>query len=196
MHLACPTTLLRRRRAAPRRWPVRRTLPNVPGTAEIGSVRTVPETYRALDWLARRHEGESAALIAYRAGVSEAVVRHATKAFGPFPRPTQQLNRSSVDHDLRGRAARWVEARRRGLAPTAIARGEGVSHQLVSRATAGYGPYPAREVVEAWADARRVGESVEAIAVAYDVRASVIRRHTAPFGPFWAGPTLPEGSWA
>ena len=51
--------------------------------------------HKALDWLARRHAGESAALIASRAGVSEATVLSATMAYGPFPRPSQQLGRTT-----------------------------------------------------------------------------------------------------
>ena len=169
--------------------------PNVLLVGRLASVRKVPEHHPALDWLARRHAGESAALIAQRAGVSEAVVRRDTKAYGPFPRPTQQVNRTTVSDDvLSARTDRWVEARRRGRAPTAIAREEGVSHQLVSKATRDHGPYPAPATVQAWADARRAGQPVEAIAAAYDVRASVIRRHTAPLGPFRGqGPHLPDG---
>ena len=72
----------------------------VPPGACLDSVRRVPETYPALDWLARRRAGESAALIAKRAGVSEAVVRRDTRAYGPFPRPTQQVRRTTVGGDV------------------------------------------------------------------------------------------------
>ncbi len=169
-----------------------------PRGGPLGSVLTVPETYRALDLLARRHDGESAAFIAQHAGVSEAVVLRATDPYGPFPRPHLQLGRTIVDEEvLTERTGRWVEARRRGQSSTAIARVEGVSRQLVSRVTRDHGTYPAPEVVEARAEARRAGESVEAIGASYGVRGSVIRRHTAPFGPFVAhGNALPDGSWA
>ncbi len=60
----------------------------------------MPETYRALDLLARRHDGESAAFIAQHAGVSEAVVLRATDPYGPFPRPHLQLGRTIVDEEV------------------------------------------------------------------------------------------------
>jgi len=71
----------------------------------------VPERLRALDWLARRHAGESAALIAHHAGVSEAVVLTATKAYGPFPRPTQRLGARSLPSEAQvdERVRRWIE---------------------------------------------------------------------------------------
>jgi hypothetical protein len=168
---------------------------DVPPALDVGSVRTVPETFRALDWLARRHAGESAALIAQRAGVPIAAVHRATDAYGPFPRPTQQLGRTIVDEAvLSERAGRWVGARRRGQTSTAIARAEGVSYQLVSRATAGHGPYPTPEVVERWVAARRAGRTLEAIAQGDAVRVAVVRRGTKPHGPFrMPGGRLPEG---
>lgn len=155
----------------------------------------MPEQHRSLDWLARRHAGESSALIARRAGVSEATVARATKAYGPFPRPTEQLNRTTLSDDtLSDRAARWVEARRRGHTTTGLARAEGVSHQIVSRATRDHGPYPAAEVVDAWADARRAGRTLAVIADEYGVAPSVVRRETAKLGPFpMPGARLPEG---
>ena len=73
---------------------------------ELGSVRAVPETHPALDWLARRHAGESAALIAQRAGVSESIVRRATRPYGPFPRPSSRPTATTVsERALSARAA-------------------------------------------------------------------------------------------
>ena len=75
----------------------------------------MPAQHHALDWLARRHAGESAALIAWRAGVSEAAVLKATKAYGPFPRPSRQLGRTTVsDEHHRQRVQAWTDQRRRG----------------------------------------------------------------------------------
>ena len=162
----------------------------------FGSVRAVPETYRALDWLARRRAGESVARIAQRAGVPMAEVRRATRPYGPFPRPTQLVNNRTMVAEglLAARAAVWVEARQRGEGVSSIAAAAGVSHQWVSKATAGHGPYPSAKVVEGWADARRAGKSVEEIAATHGVRAATVRRSTAPFGPFYArGPRLPTG---
>ena len=153
----------------------------------------MPEQYRSLDWLARRRAGESSALIARRAGVSEATV--ATKAYGPFPRPSQQVNRTTLSDDmLTDRAARWVQARRRGRTTTDIARDDGVSHQAVSQANRDRGPYPAPEVVDSWADARRAGRTIAAIADEHGVDVSVVRRETAKQGPFrMPGARLPDG---
>lgn len=48
-------------------------------------------------------------------GVSEASVIDATKGYGPFPRPSQQLGRTTVsDEQHRERVKAWVEQRRRG----------------------------------------------------------------------------------
>ena len=83
----------------------------------------MPEQHRALDWLARRHAGESAALVASRAGVSETTVIKATKTYGPFPRPSQQLGRTTVsDEDHSERVRVWIEQRRRGRTATEIAK--------------------------------------------------------------------------
>lgn len=96
----------------------------------------MPEQHRALDWLARRHAGESVGLIAHRAGVSKSVVITATQAYGPFPRATQLLYRSRLtDAEVSQRTRRWVEARQHGQTSTAIAKAEGVSHQRVSQLT-------------------------------------------------------------
>ena len=156
----------------------------------------VPEQYRSLDWLARRHAGESVGLIAQHAGVSESAVMTATRAYGPFPRPTQLVNNRTMVAEglLAARAAAWIQARQRGQSVTSIASAAGVSHQWVSKATAGHGPYPSAQVVEEWADARRAGKSVDEIAATYGVLAATVRRCTAPFGPFYArGPRLPLG---
>ena len=94
-------------------------------------VGRVPEQHRALDWLARRHAGESVGLIAHRAGVSESVVITATKAYGPFPQPTQLLYRNRLnDAELSERTRRWVQARRQGQTATAIAKAAGVAQRL------------------------------------------------------------------
>lgn len=173
-----------------------RALPGVKFTLTVGSVRDVPESYPALDWLVRRRTGESVALIAQRAGVPVSAVVRATKPYGPFPRPTQLVNnRTMVAEGLLGaRAAAWIEARQHGQAVSSIASAAGVSHQWVSKATAGHGPYPSAKVVEGWADARRSGQSVDEIAATHGVRAATVRRCTAPFGPFYArGPRLPSG---
>lgn len=44
----------------------------------------------ALEWLARRRDGESVPLIAARAGVSARTVRAATDPYGPFPAASKQ----------------------------------------------------------------------------------------------------------
>lgn len=155
----------------------------------------MPEQHRALDWLARRHAGESVGLIAHRAGVSKSVVITATRRYGPFPRPTQLLYRSRpTDADVNERTRRWVDARRRGRLVTDIAADDGVSHQIVSRATTDHGPFPAPEVVEEWVAARQLGRTLPAIADQYEVRVEVVRQRTKPHGPFHGpGGRLPEG---
>jgi len=116
----------------------------------------VPAQHHALDWLARRHAGESAALIAWRAGVRASTVLTATKPYGPFPRPCHQLGRTTVsDEHHRQRVQAWIEQRRRGRTATEIAHEYGVSHQIVSRATLGHGPFPSDDTVAAWVTARR-----------------------------------------
>ena len=157
----------------------------------------MPEQHRALDWLARRHAGESAALVASRAGVSETTVIKATKAYGPFPRPSQQLGRTTVsdeDHSERGRV--WIEQRRRGRTATEIAKEYGVPHQVVSRSTHDHGPFPSHETVAAWVASRRERRSLRAISEDYHVPPGRIGHHTAAHGPF-PPPTgirpLPDG---
>ena len=157
----------------------------------------MPAQHPALDWLARRHAGESAALIAWRAGVSESMVLTATKAYGPFPRPSQQRGRTTVsDEQHRERVRVWVEDRRRGRTTSEIAKGHGVSHQIVSRATVGHGPFPSEDTVAAWVAARRQRRTLQEIGNEYQVPPSRIGHHTAAYGPF-PSPVgmrrLPEG---
>jgi hypothetical protein len=131
----------------------------------LGYRRGVPEQHRALDWLARRHSGESAALIAHLAGVSEKTVLRATRTYGPFPRPSRQLGRYQLGDDALGaRARRWVELRLKGHTTTAIAAAEGVVHRYVSKATRDHGPYPAADVIAGWVDSRHRGRTLAAIA--------------------------------
>lgn len=83
----------------------------------------MPDLHRALDWLARRHAGESAAHVAHHADVTAAAVLYATRGYGPFPRPTQQLGRTTVsDHRLDERGRERVEELRRGRTAAEIAR--------------------------------------------------------------------------
>lgn len=135
----------------------------------------MPERLRALDWLARRHAGESGALIAHHAGVSEAVVLTATRPYGPFPRPTQRLDARSLPSEAQvdERVRRWIRLRQHGQTATAIARAEGISHQLVSRATRDHGPFPS-DVVEQWVQARRAKRTVAHIAAENDVPQATI----------------------
>lgn len=153
--------------------------------------------HRALDWLARRHAGESAAFIAAHEGVSKHAVVRATKDFGPFPRATQQLGRITGSSDrLSVRTQRWIEQRRAGRTTVEIAREHGVSRQLVGAATAEYGPFPSSTQVERWVDARRARRTIKAIADEYGVPQSSVRRHTRSHGPFPAPSShLPEGVW-
>lgn len=149
-------------------------------------VRLVPNQHPTLDWLARRHAGESAALIAHHAGVSEAAVLTATRPYGPFPRPTQRLGARSLPSETQvdERVRRWISLRQHGQTTTAIARAEGTSHQLVSRATRDHGPFPSDEVVALSVQARRAKRMVSQIAEEYDVPQATIRRATAKYGPF------------
>jgi len=145
----------------------------------------VPAQHHALDWLARRHAGESAALIAWRAGVRESTVLTATKAYGPFPRPCHQLGRTTVsDEHHRQRVHAWIEQRRRGRTTTQIAKDHGVSHQIVSRATLGHGPFPSEDTVAAWVAARRQRRTLHEISKEYQVPPRRIGHHTAASGPF------------
>lgn len=99
--------------------------------------------YPALVWLSLRHDGESAALVARRAGVSVSAVLKATNPYGPFPRPTRQLGRVvASEESVKRRTARWVSLRQAGVRVAAIAAHEDVTHQIVSRATLPYGPFP------------------------------------------------------
>lgn len=152
-------------------------------------------SHRALDWLARRHAGESAAYVAHHAGVSEDTVLRATRDFGPFPRPSRQLDRNQIpDSLLAGRTRQWIEMRRRGLTTVAIAEAFGVSRQYVGRETRDHGPYPAPEVVAEWVAARRARRKLGEVADQWGVPVALVRRETAPYGPFRPpGPRLPPG---
>jgi hypothetical protein len=144
-----------------------------------------PAQHHALDWLARRHAGESAALIASRARLSEATVINATKAYGPFPRPSHQVGRTTVtdEHHLQ-RVQDWIEQRRRGRSTADIAREYGVSHQIVSRSTLGHGPFPSKDTLAAWVTARRQRRTLHDIAQEYQVPPRRIGHHTAAAGPY------------
>lgn len=99
--------------------------------------------YPELEWLALRRDGQSAALIAQRAGVTEAAVLRVTSPYGPFPRPSRQLGRVvASSEEVKRRTARWVALRRAGVKVSVIAAHEGVTHQIVSRTTGPFGPFP------------------------------------------------------
>ena len=157
----------------------------------------MPAQHQALDWLARRHAGESAALIASRAGVSESTVLNATKAYGPFPRPSHQFGRTTVsDEHHRQRVQAWIEQRRRGRSTSEIAREYSVSHQIVSRSTLGHGPYPSKDTLAAWVAARRQRRTLHDISQEYQVPPRRIGHHTAASGPYptpVGTPRLPDG---
>ena len=153
----------------------------------------MPQQHRPLDWLARRHAGESAGLIASRAGVNKKTVLRETRDFGPFPPPTQRLNGRTVASagQVSERTARWIRARRRGLYAAEIAAAEGVSRQLVSSATVGHGPFPSADTVTAWVDARHNRRTVSDIGLEYGIPGKRVAHHTAPYGPF---PRPPHGA--
>ena len=124
--------------------------------------------YRSLEWLSRRRDGESMALIAWRDGVSPETVKRATAPYGPFPAASRHLGRTiTASTALEDRTQRWVDARRRGERVSDIARRDGVAHQLVSRYTTEAGPFPAEEVVQEWVHARQAGQTIAAIATTY-----------------------------
>ena len=150
---------------------------------------------RSLEWLSRRRDGESMALIAWRDGVSPQTVKRATAPYGPFPAASRHLGRTITASTALGeRTQRWVDARRRGERVSDIARREGVAHQLVSRYTAEAGPFPSDEVVTEWVQARRAGQTIAAIATTYGAAEGLVSRATRPWGPFSPpGPRLPVG---
>jgi len=174
--------------------PDARRAPPVSAAAGLPSPH-VAQGHRALDWLARRHDGESIALIAHRAGVTPDTVKVATAKYGPFPRATQHLGRTiASDATLDARARRWVRQRRAGRTVTDIARDAGVAHQTVSAATIEHGPFPSPDVVTAWVEDRRHGRTIAAIAYEWTVRPATVRNATRPHGPFRTpGPRLPDG---
>lgn len=153
------------------------------------------EVHRALDWLARRRDGESVPLIAWRAGVSTDTVRRATAPYGPFPRPSRHLGRTHHgEYEVNQRTARWIDSRRRGVTVAEIARREGVRHQYVSRVTVEHGPYPAPGIVADWVELRERGDSASIIAERYGIASGVVRRATRRFGPFGGqGLRMPDG---
>lgn len=103
------------------------------------------QRHPALEWLVRRRDGESLTLIAERDGVSPHVVKRATAPFGPFPRATHYPGKALLPNEVvDGRTERWVQARRNGTSVKALARRDGVSHQLVSRCTVALRPLPLR----------------------------------------------------
>lgn len=152
--------------------------------------------HRALEWLARRRDGESSTLIAWRDGVTPETVRRATAPYGPFPRPSRHVGRTvTAGTQLDERTRRWVRARQRGQRVTDIARADQVTHQQVSRYTAEHGPFPSEDVVREWVTARRSGATIPAVARQYQAPEAVVARQTRPFGPYRpAGrPRLPDG---
>ncbi|QKE85103.1 hypothetical protein [Arthrobacter sp. NEB 688] len=74
-----------------------------------------------------------------------------------------------------------------------IAERDQVSHQTVTRATRGWGPFPSRETVEAWVEGRQRRRSLGAIALEFDVLPATVQRFTTPHGPFPRPAQLPEG---
>ncbi len=150
---------------------------------------------RSLEWLSRRRDGESMALIAWRDGVSPQTVKRATAPYGPFPAASRHLGRTvAASTALGDRTQRWVDARRRGERVSDIAIREAVAHQLVSRYTAEAGPFPSEEVVQDWVRARESGQTVGSIAATYSAPEGLISRSTRPWGPFRPpGPRLPAG---
>ena len=154
----------------------------------------VATTHRGLEWLARRRDGESVALIAWRDGVSPDTVKRATAPYGPFVRASRHLGRTiTASTALDERTRRWVRARQRGARVSDIARREGVAHQVVSRYTAEAGPFPSPDVVQEWVDARRADRTVEAIAAEYGAPEGLVRRATRAWGPFFSQSRLPAG---
>jgi hypothetical protein len=150
---------------------------------------------RSLEWLTRRRDGESMALIAWRDGVSPETVKRATAPYGPFPAASRHLGRTvTASSALDERTQRWVDARRRGEPVSDISRRDGVAHQLVSRYTAEAGPFPADEVVHEWVQARLAGQTIAAIAITYAAPQGLVSRATRPWGPFRPpGSRLPVG---
>jgi predicted DNA-binding transcriptional regulator AlpA len=160
----------------------------------------VGSQYPALEWLSLRRDGESPALIAHRAGVPVSAVTRATDPYGPFPRPVRQLGRVVAPEDVVDRrVARWVQLRRDGMRVTAIAAQEGVFHQIVSKATLPFGPYPEphppEEVIQRWVTERKTGIPATVIAAVAGVSVDLVRRSTQPYGPFPAGGSRIPSGW-
>lgn len=142
--------------------------------------------YPSLEWLSLRSDGDSPALIAHRAGVPVAAVTRATDPYGPFPRPTHQLGRVVAPEDVVDRrVARWVQLRRDGMRVTEIAAQEGVVHQIVSKSTLPFGPYPEphppHDTIQRWVSERRVGIPATVIASVAGVSVDLVAsEHAAP----------------
>ena len=156
--------------------------------------------YPALEWLSLRHDGDSPALIAHRAGVPVTAVIRVTDPYGPFPRPTRQLGRVIAPEDVVDRrVARWVQLRRDGMRVTAIAEQEGVFHQVVSKSTLPYGPFPRphppHATTERWVAERRAGIPATVIAAVAGVSVDLVGRSTRPHGPFPAGGSRIPAGW-
>ena len=156
--------------------------------------------YPALEWLSLRSDGDSPALIAHRAGVPVTAVTRATDPYGPFPRPTHQLGRVVAPEDVVDRrVARWVQLRRDGMRVTEIAAHEGVVHQIVSKSTLPFGPYPEphppHDTIQRWVSERRVGIPATVIAAVAGVSVDLVRRTTRPHGPFPAGGSRIPAGW-
>ena len=70
----------------------------------------------------------------------------------------------------------------------------GVAHQIVSRSTAGLGPYPGDDVIQQWVTARRNGQTLASMAAEYGATAARVSSATRLHGPFSTpGPRLPPG---
>lgn len=87
------------------------------------------------------------------------------------------------------KALAWAAQRRAGVSTLRIADKEGVSHQLVSRATRLFGRYPrpgapSEATVQKWVQARRRGVAASRIAASDGVNVTRVVDATAPWGPF------------
>ena len=149
--------------------------------------------HQVLEWLARRRDGESVALIAWRDGVSQGRVRRVTDPFGPFPRAHVQLGRTHFNRDS------WTLVPTDGFRPVDEDRASpgsptptGVANQIVSRSTAGLGLYPGDDVIQQWVTARRNGQTLASMAAEYVITAARVSSATRLHGPFSTpGPRLP-----
>ncbi|MGL5823555.1 MAG: hypothetical protein ACRCYU_01640, partial [Nocardioides sp.] len=90
------------------------------------------ESYPALDWLAQRRDGESAADIAAAEGVSHQLVSLQTRDAGPLLRVRQ----------VRLEAEEWARRRHGGESLRVIAMDVGATRGQVAVAMKPYGPFP------------------------------------------------------